>query len=53
MHKTHADLAADGGSSREVVSRILRDMAHRGLVVSSRGNIEIINKEAVIELSKQ
>ncbi|MBT3722121.1 MAG: Crp/Fnr family transcriptional regulator [Gammaproteobacteria bacterium] len=53
MHKTHADLAADVGSSREVVSRTLRDMAHRGLVVSSRGNIEIINKEAVIELSKQ
>jgi len=53
IHKTHADLAADVGSSREVVSRILRDMAHRELVVSSRGSIEIINAEAVIELSKQ
>ena len=53
MHKTHADLAADVGSSREVVSRILRDMAHRGLVVSGRGHIDVINKQAIIELSKQ
>ncbi len=53
IHKTHADLAADVGSSREVVSRILRDMAHRGLVASSRGSIEIINEQAVIELSRQ
>lgn len=53
IHKTHADLAADVGSSREVVSRILRDMAQRGLIVSGRGTIEIINKQAVIELSKQ
>ncbi|MCP4077125.1 MAG: Crp/Fnr family transcriptional regulator [Gammaproteobacteria bacterium] len=53
IHKTHADLAADVGSSREVVSRILRDMAQRELLVSSRGSIEIINAKAVIELSKQ
>ena len=53
VHKTHADLAADVGSSREVVSRILRDMAHRGLIVSSRGHIEISNEQAIIELSQQ
>ncbi len=53
LHKTHADLAADVGTSREVVSRILRDMAHRGLIISYRGNIEIIDKQAVIKLSQQ
>jgi len=53
IHKTHSDLAADVGSSREVVSRILRDMVQRELVTSSRGHIEVINEQAIIELSQQ
>ena len=53
IHKTHADLAADVGSSREVVSRILRDMAQRGLIVSSRGHIEITDEPAIVKLSQQ
>ena len=32
IHTTHAELAADVGSSREVISRILRDFAERGLI---------------------
>ena len=52
INKTHADLAADVGSSREVVSRILRDLAQRGLIKSGRGFIEIIDKDAVLALSK-
>ncbi len=53
IHKTHADLAADVGSSREVVSRILRDLTHRGLIVVNRGYIEIIDKRAIVKLSQQ
>lgn len=53
VYKTHAELAADVGSSREVVSRILRDLTQRGLVKSSRGHIDIIDKQAVLELSQQ
>jgi len=50
--KTHADLAADVGSSREVVSRILKDMTQRGMISSSRGHIEILDTDAIIKLSK-
>ncbi len=53
IFKTHADLAADVGSSREVVSRILRDLSHRGLIISNRGSIEIIDKQAILDLSCQ
>lgn len=53
LHKTHAELAADVGSSREVVSRILRDLAQRGMISSTRGHIEVIDQQAIIRLSKQ
>jgi len=51
--KTHAELAADVGSSREVVSRILRDLAHRGLIQSSRGHIEVLDAAALEQLAAQ
>ncbi len=47
LTKTHAELAADVGSSREVVSRILRDFSERGLIRSRRGEIEIVDTEAI------
>ena len=47
LAKTHAELAADVGSSREVVSRILRDFSERGLIRSRRGEIEIVDAEAI------
>lgn len=53
INKTHADLAADVGSSREVVSRILRDFAQRNMISAGRGCIEIIDKAAIIELAQQ
>jgi len=37
--KTHQDIATDIGTSREVVSRILKDFEHRGLIQLSRGKI--------------
>ena len=53
LYKTHADLAADVGSSREVISRILRDFSERGLIRTHRGHIEILVQPPLIELSKQ
>ena len=53
VHKTHAEIAADVGSSREVISRILRDFSQRGLISAHRGSIEIIDSQAIAELARQ
>lgn len=39
IKKTHQDIAADLGTSREVISRILKEFEHSGLVTLSRGEI--------------
>jgi CRP/FNR family transcriptional regulator len=38
---THQEIAAELGSSREVISRILEDLAERGIVRPERGSISI------------
>jgi len=53
VNKTHAEIAADVGSSREVVSRILRDFVHRGLINANRGSVEIIDSQAIKNLAQQ
>ncbi len=47
IHVTHQEIAAELGSSREVISRILEDFAGRGLVRIERGAIEILDLEAL------
>lgn len=42
---THQEIAAELGSSREVISRILEDFSRTGLISSGRGIIEILNQE--------
>ena len=42
---THQEIAAELGSSREVISRILEDFSQEGLVNSGRGVISILNLE--------
>jgi CRP/FNR family transcriptional regulator len=44
---THQEIAAELGSSREVVSRILEDFAARGLLRSARGAIELLDLAAL------
>lgn len=39
IKKTHQDIATDIGTSREVISRILKEFEHGGLVTLSRGEI--------------
>jgi CRP/FNR family transcriptional regulator len=50
---THAELAADVGSSREVVSRILKDFADRGMIETARGSILLTDPAAIEILSRQ
>lgn len=42
---THQEIAAELGSSREVISRILEDMASRGIIRVLRGSIEILDSD--------
>lgn len=44
---THQEIAAELGSSREVVSRILEDFAGLGLIRTGRSNIEILNFKGI------
>lgn len=53
LQVTHAELAADLGSSREVVSRILKDFAQRGLIETRRGSILLADRQAIEQLSRQ
>jgi CRP/FNR family transcriptional regulator len=47
VHITHQEVAAELGSSREVVSRILEDFSAQGMIAVSRGNIKILDGEAL------
>ena len=40
---THQEIAAELGSSREVISRILEDFSRLGIIETSRGIIEIVD----------
>ena len=46
-HITHHQIASDLGTSREVVSRILKDFESKGYVAGSRGHLEIKDLEAL------
>lgn len=47
MQVTHQEIAAELGSSREVISRLLEDFSKGGLVKSERGSIEVIDSESL------
>ena len=47
IHVTHQDIAAELGSSREVISRLLEDFAGRGFIRSARGTIEVLDRESL------
>lgn len=40
---THQDIASDLGTSREVISRLLKDFESRKLIHTRRGSIELLN----------
>lgn len=47
LQATHQQIAAELGTSREVVSRVLKDFEQRGLLRLSRGRIELGPPEAL------
>jgi CRP/FNR family transcriptional regulator, anaerobic regulatory protein len=47
LHITHQEIAAELGSSREVISRLLEDFAGRGLIRSTRGAIEVLDPQSL------
>jgi len=48
---THQELAAELGSAREVVSRLLKDFEQRGLVALHRGRVELLDRTALDQLT--
>jgi CRP/FNR family transcriptional regulator, anaerobic regulatory protein len=48
---THQEIAAELGSAREVVSRVLEDFAARGLLIAARGRITINDPMALSRLA--
>ncbi len=44
---THQEIAAELGSSREVISRLLEDFANEGSIRSGRGTLEILDFESL------
>lgn len=44
---THQEIAAELGSSREVISRLIEDFASEGIVLPGRGSIEILDFESL------
>jgi CRP/FNR family transcriptional regulator, anaerobic regulatory protein len=49
---THQQLASELGTAREVISRQLQEFQRRGWTASSRGAIEIMEREALEQLAK-
>lgn len=47
VRATHQEIAADLGSSREVVSRILDDLSSAGLVETGRGTIRVLDRQGL------
>ncbi len=50
---THQDLANELGTAREVISRQLHEFQRRGIILQSRGKIEIQNEEALMALVQE
>jgi len=44
---THQQIASELGSSREVISRLLEDFSERGMILVRRGEVEIVDREAL------
>jgi CRP/FNR family transcriptional regulator len=44
---THQEIAAELGSSREVISRILEEFARQGMIETARGTVLILDNEAL------
>lgn len=48
LNKTHEMIATDLGTSREVISRLLKDLENKGIVELSRGHLKVMNAEKLV-----
>ncbi|MET0089692.1 MAG: Crp/Fnr family transcriptional regulator [Candidatus Thiodiazotropha sp.] len=53
IEQTHQAIASDLGTSREVVSRVLKDLEQRRLILIQRGAIQILDRPNLTALSNQ
>jgi len=53
IEATHEQLAADMGTAREVVSRLLKELENRKFVQLGRGSVTILDRKALEELAGQ
>lgn len=53
LHRTHEAIAADLGSSREVISRLLKDFEHAGAVRLARGTVHVLDPGALKEVARK
>lgn len=53
IKKTHLEIATDIGTSREVVSRILKEFEHQGLITLARGEIQTQNSNELQRVATQ
>jgi len=49
---THQEIAAELGTAREVVSRALRHFEHDGLIAADRGQVRLVDREALAALAR-
>jgi len=47
IHVTHQEIAAELGSSREVISRLLEDFSAEGMIKVNRGSIQLLDRKAL------
>lgn len=48
---THAEIAMELGSAREVITRILRDFTRRGLIKAERGRLTLLDEAGLQEVA--
>jgi CRP/FNR family transcriptional regulator, anaerobic regulatory protein len=53
LNITHQAIASDLGTSREVVSRILKDFEHQGLISVARGIVCLNDRQGLAEISHE
>jgi CRP/FNR family transcriptional regulator len=47
IHITHQEIAAELGSSREVISRLLEDFSAAGMISVTRGEIRLLDRKSL------
>lgn len=47
LQATHQHLATELGSAREVVSRQIKAFSNQGLLASTRGHIQVLDRQAL------